>query len=80
MFLVADYWVDRSNLDFTTGTGSLQSLPINELDMIFETDRSPLAAVHPVSIANKQKASFFSAVILTGEGVTLEQTGQHSAQ
>ena len=32
MYLVADYWVDHSNLDFTTGTGGLQSLPIDELD------------------------------------------------
>jgi hypothetical protein len=33
MYLVADYWLDRSNLDFTTGTGALQSLPVDELDM-----------------------------------------------
>lgn len=33
MYIVADYWLDRSNLDFTTGTGPLQSLPLDQLDM-----------------------------------------------
>jgi hypothetical protein len=37
MYLVADYWVDRSNLDFTTGAGGLQSLPIDQLDMPITT-------------------------------------------
>jgi hypothetical protein len=33
MYLVADYWVDNGNLDYTTGGGSLQSLPLDALDM-----------------------------------------------
>jgi hypothetical protein len=37
MYLVADYWLDRSNLDFTTGTGAPQSLPFDEIDMPITT-------------------------------------------
>jgi hypothetical protein len=37
VYLVADYWVDRANLDFTTGTGNVQSLPMDELDMPITT-------------------------------------------
>lgn len=37
VYLVAQYWIDRSNLDFTTGTGNLQSLPMDELDMPLTT-------------------------------------------
>ncbi len=32
-YLVADYWVDRGNLDYTTGTGSVQALPLDIVDM-----------------------------------------------
>ena len=33
MYLVSDYWVDRGNLDYTTGIGSPQVLPLDALDM-----------------------------------------------
>jgi hypothetical protein len=33
MYLVADYWVDNGNLDYTTGGGALQALPLGALDM-----------------------------------------------
>jgi hypothetical protein len=32
-YLVADYWVDRGNLDYTTRTGTLQILPLDTLDV-----------------------------------------------
>ena len=32
MYLVADYWVDNGNLDYTTG-GALHALPLDALDM-----------------------------------------------
>jgi hypothetical protein len=32
-YLAADYWVDRGNLDYTTGTGALQALPLDSLDV-----------------------------------------------
>jgi len=32
-YLVADYWVDRNNLDYTTRTGTLQAVPLESLDM-----------------------------------------------
>ncbi len=31
--LVAEYWVDRGNLDYTTRTGTLQMLPLDSLDV-----------------------------------------------
>jgi hypothetical protein len=33
MYMVADYWVDNGNLDYTTGGGSLHSLPLDAVDM-----------------------------------------------
>jgi hypothetical protein len=33
MYLVSDYWVDRENLDYTTGIGAPQVLPLDALDM-----------------------------------------------
>jgi hypothetical protein len=33
VYLVADYWVDRGNLDYTTGTGPLQTVPLDALDV-----------------------------------------------
>jgi hypothetical protein len=33
MYLVADYWVEKGNLDYTTATGALQALPLTALDM-----------------------------------------------
>jgi hypothetical protein len=32
MYLVADYWMDNGNLDYTTG-GALHALPLDALDM-----------------------------------------------
>ena len=32
-YLVADYWVDRGNIEYTTRTGTLQILPLDSLDM-----------------------------------------------
>jgi hypothetical protein len=32
MYLVADYWVDNGNLDYTSG-GALHALPLDALDM-----------------------------------------------
>jgi hypothetical protein len=33
MYLVSDYWVDRGNLDYTTGIGEPQVLPLDALDL-----------------------------------------------
>jgi hypothetical protein len=33
VYLVADYWVDKGNLDYATGGGALQSLPLDALDV-----------------------------------------------
>jgi hypothetical protein len=33
IYFVADYWIDKGNLDFTTGGGALQTLPLDALDM-----------------------------------------------
>jgi hypothetical protein len=33
VYLVAEYWVDKGNLDYTTGGGALQTLPLDALDV-----------------------------------------------
>ena len=33
MYLAADYWVDKGNLDYTTGIGAPQVLPLDALDV-----------------------------------------------
>jgi hypothetical protein len=33
VYLVADYWVNKGNLDYTTGGGALQTLPLDALDV-----------------------------------------------
>jgi len=33
VYLVAEYWVDKGNLDYTTGGGALQTLPLDTLDV-----------------------------------------------
>lgn len=33
MYLASDYWVDKGNLDYTTGIGAPQVLPLDALDM-----------------------------------------------
>jgi hypothetical protein len=33
VYLAADYWVDRGKLDYTTGGGALQTLPLDALDV-----------------------------------------------
>jgi hypothetical protein len=33
VYLVADYWADRGNLDYITGAGTLQTVPLDTLDV-----------------------------------------------
>ena len=33
VYLVTDYWVNKGNLDYTTGGGALQTLPLDALDV-----------------------------------------------
>ena len=33
VYLVAEYWLDRGNLDYTTGAGTVQTLPLDTLDV-----------------------------------------------
>ena len=37
MYLVADYWVDNGNLDYTTGGGNAQVMPLDALDIPMTT-------------------------------------------
>jgi hypothetical protein len=37
MYLVADYWVDSGNLDYTTGGGNAQVMPLDALDIPMTT-------------------------------------------
>ena len=37
MYLVADYWVDSGNLDYTTGGGNAQAMPLDALDIPMTT-------------------------------------------
>jgi hypothetical protein len=33
VYLVADYWIDKGHLDYTTGAGALQTLSLDALDV-----------------------------------------------
>ena len=33
VYLVVDYWVDRGKLDYSTGAGAVQTLPLDALDV-----------------------------------------------
>lgn len=37
MYLVADYWLDNGNLDYTTGGGNAQVMPLDALDIPMTT-------------------------------------------